>query len=265
MSDTDGQSGSSPFPRRQDIVGTAISAVGFQELAEALAGRPRTTATVVGICNVHSLMSARRDPELRAALDDANICTADGTPVAWALRSMGNPNQEQIRGAKVTTTMLEYGVNIGWRHYFYGSTPETLDKLGRAVKEQYDGVEIAGTMSPPFREMSAEEEDAIAVEILETSPDFIWVGLGLPKQEKWMHRNRHRYPGVALVGIGAAFDFIAGTKPEAPAWMQKAGLEWLFRLASEPRRLWRRYIFNNPAYLVLWITQWLGWKVRNRT
>ena len=252
------------FPPKQDVVGTGISLTSFDELVALMAHRPADRATLITITNVHAVMDARRDPELRAALDAADITTPDGMPIAWALRSMGNPDQERVNGAKVTTTMLEAGTTRGWRHYFYGSTDETLELLQRAIKEQFDGVEIAGVMSPPFRQLSDDEEAAIADQIMATNPDFVWVGLGMPKQEKWMHRNRDRYPGVALVGIGAAFDFIAGTKPEAPAWMQKAGLEWLFRLASEPRRLWRRYIFNNPGYLLTWGRQWLKWKLARR-
>lgn len=250
------------LPEKQDVVGTGISIVDFAELTAALAGRPPDRATVVAVCNVHSVMSARRDAELRTALAAADICTPDGMPVAWALRSMGNPDQERLHGAKVTATLLAAGTPRGWRHYFYGSTQETLDRLQAAVKERYDGIEVAGAMSPPFRDLTADEEDAVAAEIMDTRPDFVWVGLGMPKQEKWMYRNRHRYPGVALIGIGAAFDFIAGTKPEAPQWMQRAGLEWSFRLMSEPRRLWRRYIFNNPAYLLLWAAQRLRWRMR---
>ena len=252
------------FPPKQDVVGTGISLVTFEELMTSFDSRPADRATVVTITNVHAVMTARRDPELRRSLDGADISTPDGMPIAWALRSMGNPDQERVSGAKVTTTALATGLDRGWRHYFYGSTVETLDNLRAALKEQYEGIEIAGTHSPPFRDLDAAEEDAVAAEIMETKPDFVWVGLGMPKQEKWMLRNKHRYPGVALVGIGAAFDFIAGTKPEAPAWMQKAGLEWAFRLASEPRRLWRRYIFNNPAYLLAWAKQAIGWKLRNR-
>jgi N-acetylglucosaminyldiphosphoundecaprenol N-acetyl-beta-D-mannosaminyltransferase len=252
------------FPPKQDVVGTGISLLTFDELMASFDSRPRDRATIVTITNVHAVMTARRDPELRRALDGADITTPDGMPIAWALRSMGNPDQERVYGAKVTTTALETGLDRDWRHYFYGSTVETLDNLRAALKEQYEGIEIAGTHSPPFRDLDAAEEDAVAAEIMETKPDFVWVGLGMPKQEKWMLRNKHRYPGVALVGIGAAFDFIAGTKPEAPAWMQKAGLEWVFRLASEPRRLWRRYIFNNPAYLLAWAKQAIGWKLRNR-
>jgi N-acetylglucosaminyldiphosphoundecaprenol N-acetyl-beta-D-mannosaminyltransferase len=252
------------FPPKQDVLGSGISLTSFEELVSVFANRPAESATVVTITNVHAVMEARRDPELRAAIDDADVTTPDGMPIAWALRSMGNPDQERVNGVKVTTTMLDVGRIRGWRHFFYGSTEDTLADLQAAVKEQYNGAEIAGAKSPPFRDLSPEEEDQIAAEIMETSPDFVWVGLGMPKQEKWMHRNRHRYPGVVLVGVGAAFDFIAGTKPEAPAWMQKAGLEWLFRLASEPRRLWRRYVFNNPGYLLLWAQQFLNWKLRNR-
>ncbi len=252
------------FPPKQDVVGTGVSLLTFDDLMASFVARPQDRATIVTITNVHAVMSARRDPELRRAIDEADITTPDGMPIAWALRSMGNPDQDRIHGAKVTTTALESGLERGWRHYFYGSTVETLDNLQAALKKNYEGIEIAGTQSPPFRELDAAEEDAVAAEVMETKPDFVWVGLGMPKQEKWMLRNKHRYPGVALVGIGAAFDFIAGTKPEAPAWMQKTGLEWVFRLASEPRRLWRRYIFNNPAYLVAWARQAISWKLRNR-
>ena len=248
-------------PAKQDVVGTGISLTSFDDLVRVFSSRPTDSATVVTITNVHAVMEARRDPELRTALDGADISTADGMPIAWALRSMGNPDQARVNGVKVVTTMLDSGRVRGWRHYFFGSTEATLADLQAAVKEQFDGVEVAGTMSPPFRELSADEEDSIAAEIMATNPDFVWVGLGMPKQEKWMHNNRRRYPGVVLVGVGAAFDFIAGTKPEAPRWMQQAGLEWLFRLISEPRRLWRRYVFNNPGYLALWGWQWLKWRV----
>lgn len=254
----------SVFPPKQDVVGTGISLMGFDELAPTFEARPADRATLVTITNVHAVMSARRDRELRSAIDDADITTPDGMPIAWALRSMGHPDQERLSGAKVTAATLEAGLERGWRHYFYGSTDETLEALQRRLKTDYAGIEIAGTMSPPFRALTAAEEDQIATEIMETRPDFVWVGLGMPKQEKWMFNNRLRYPGVVLVGIGAAFDFIAGTKAEAPLWMQRTGLEWLFRLASEPRRLWRRYIFNNPGYLLLWGKQLVGWKWRNR-
>lgn len=248
------------FPAKQDVVGTGISRTDFDELIEVFDDRIDDRAIVVTITNVHAVMEARRDDELRHALDTADVTTPDGMPITWALRSMGNPDQIRVNGAKVTTTALENGVARGWRHYFYGSTEETLAALQTAVKEQYDGVEVAGTMSPPFRALTPDEEDDIAREIMATKPDVLWVGLGMPKQEKWMVRNRDRYPGVVMVGIGAAFDFIAGTKPEAPEWIQKAGLEWLFRLASEPRRLWKRYVFNNPGYLVQWGLQWSRWR-----
>lgn len=252
------------FPPKQDVLGTGVSLMTFDDLTRSFDNRPPDRATVVTITNVHAVMEGRRDPDLRRGLDIADITTPDGMPIAWALRSMGNPGQERVYGAKVTTHTIEAGIERGWRHYFYGSTEETLALLRKAIKERYDGVEIAGTMSPPFRPLSEEEEEAIAAEIMETNPDFVWVGLGMPKQEKWMLRNRERYPGVAFLGIGAAFDFISGNKPEAPSWMQRAGLEWLFRFVTEPRRLWKRYIFNNPAYLVLWGKQWIGWKWRNR-
>ena len=153
---------------------------------------------------------------------------------------------------------------VGWKHYLYGSTAETLEALQVELGEIAPQSEIVGAFSPPFREMTSEESDAAMGAIRDSGADVVWVGLGMPKQELWMHRMRPELPGIALLGVGAAFDFLAGTKKQAPAWMQKAGLEWLFRLVQEPRRLWRRYVWNNPAYVVLLTVQVIRHKLKRR-
>ncbi len=223
------------------------------ELMKLLEHRDPTHAVVVNVCNVHSVMSARTDQDLARAFADGEISTPDGLPLVWVMKTTGASAQTQVRGTDIVTASLAHGGALNWRHFFYGSTPETLGRLQSEIAATYPDAHIAGAVSPPFREQSDAELDAVAREILDARADLVWVGLGMPRQEKWMHRIRARLPGTVLVGVGAAFDFLAGTKREAPHWMRTAGLEWAFRLGSEPRRLWRRYLWNNPAFLALWL------------
>lgn len=239
------------FPPKTPVVGTEISMTSYAEVIDALGQRPSDRATVVAVCNVHSVMSARGNRELSRALAAADITTSDGVPLVWAIRWTARPEQERVYGPELTRRVITETVERGWRHYFYGSTPETLAALEEAISEIAPGALIAGSHSPPYRALSPDETDAALADIRAARTDVLWVGLGMPKQELWMHQVRAELPGVALMGVGAAFDFIAGTKKEAPVWIQRIGLEWLFRLSQEPRRLWRRYIFNNPAFVFL--------------
>jgi N-acetylglucosaminyldiphosphoundecaprenol N-acetyl-beta-D-mannosaminyltransferase len=223
----------------------------YEDVIEAIDNRPPDRATVVAVCTVHSVMSARRSKELAGALAAADINTSDGVPLVWAIRWTARPEQQRVYGPELMRRSISDTVDKGWRHYFYGSTPETLAALEQVVAQSDPDALVVGTYSPPFRELTTDETDAIVADILEKETDVVWVGLGMPKQELWMQQIHPLLPGVALVGVGAAFDFIAGTKKEAPVWIQRSGLEWLFRLTQEPRRLWRRYIFNNPAYVIL--------------
>jgi N-acetylglucosaminyldiphosphoundecaprenol N-acetyl-beta-D-mannosaminyltransferase len=237
------------FADKAPVVGIPISMTSYDEAIEALTNRPPDRATVVAVCNVHSVMTARRDPALREAIANAEIATPDGVPIVWGLRATARPDQARVYGPELMRKA--FVDDVGWKHYLYGSTPETVSALRSKLFEIAPNAEIVGVFSPPFREMAADETDAAMADIRTSGADVVWVGLGMPKQELWMHRIRPELPGVALVGVGAAFDFLAGTKKQAPAWMQRAGLEWLFRLIQEPRRLWRRYVWNNPAYMVL--------------
>lgn len=243
------------FPARSDVVGTPVSLTSYDEMLKVLDNPLPDRAGVVTVCNVHSVMSARRDEALREAINGSDIATPDGTPLVWTLRMTARRAQERVYGPELMRQALIHGVDHGWRHYFYGSSPGALDKLEAAAKILAPAVEIAGSHSPPFRPLTDEEEEAVLQDIRDSGASIVWVGLGMPKQELWMWKIRERLPGTMLLGVGAAFDFLAETKPQAPAWMQKAGLEWLFRLASEPRRLWRRYAWNNPAFLVLMFGQ----------
>ncbi|NIA25552.1 MAG: WecB/TagA/CpsF family glycosyltransferase [Gammaproteobacteria bacterium] len=242
---------STVWPDRISVVGTPISATSSEEVLELLGSRPLDKATVIAFCNVHSVMTARHDTDVAAALLDADIAAPDGVPVVWGLRAAGCTAQGRVDGPSFMQRALEHGVAHGWRHFFCGSTEETLGKLVEATERIAPGAIVVGTYSPPFRPPTDEDLRLAADKINEAGADLVWVGLGMPKQELWMRSIRHMVPGMALLGVGAAFDFIAGTTPRAPTWMQSAGLEWLHRLSRQPRKMWRRYLFNNPAYLIL--------------
>lgn len=245
-----------PFPAKSPVVGIPISTTSYAEVLDAITSRSVDRGMSVAVCNVHSVMSARTDAALKAAIGGAEIATPDGVPLVWGLRGTGHPDQERVYGPELMRLALVESARLGWKHYLYGSSQETLDKLTAAISDFAPDAEIVGAVSPPFRDLSPEEEQ-IALDAIKTSEaDVVWVGLGMPKQELWMHAVKDRLPGVALLGVGAAFDFLAGTVAQAPSWMQRSGLEWLYRLIQEPRRLWRRYIWNNPSYVVL-----LGWQV----
>jgi N-acetylglucosaminyldiphosphoundecaprenol N-acetyl-beta-D-mannosaminyltransferase len=248
------------FADKAPVVGIPISLTSYDGVIESLSKRPSDRATVVAVCNVHSVMSARRNPALREAITAAEIATPDGVPIVWGLRATARKEQARVYGPDLMRKA--FVDDVGWKHYLYGSTPETLAELRAKLNEVAPAAEIVGAFSPPFRELTADETDAAMADIRDSGADVVWVGLGMPKQELWMHRIRPELPGVALLGVGAAFDFLAGTKKQAPPWMQRAGLEWLFRLVQEPRRLWRRYLWNNPAYAVLLTLQVLRYKLK---
>ncbi len=238
------------FPPKFPIVGTPISITTFDDVQELLA-TPRTDrATVVAVCNVHSVMTARQRPELSEALRQADIATPDGMPLVWGLRAFGRNQRERVYGPELMRRAL-VDQKSTHRHFLFGSTPETLDKLQTVIRRLNPDVHIVGAVAPPFRALTQSEEDEVLEEIRRSGASVIWVGLGMPKQELWTYRVKNRLPGVTLLGVGAAFDFLAGTKSQAPSWMRDSGLEWLHRLLQEPRRLWRRYLWNNPAFLVL--------------
>lgn len=155
----------------------------------------------------------------------------------------------RVTGPDYMLEAIAQGIDRGWRHYFYGSTPETLEKMEQVLRERFPGIQIAGSYSPPFRAMTPEEDGEIVAQIQAAAPDFVWVGLGAPKQEIWMRAHQGRISGL-MVGVGAAFDYTAGNICRAPAWMQKHNLEWLYRLMQDPKRLFKRYFYTNSVYLI---------------
>jgi N-acetylglucosaminyldiphosphoundecaprenol N-acetyl-beta-D-mannosaminyltransferase len=246
-----------PSLPRVDILGTGVTVSSADEVGRLILNPP-PEGLVVAVSNVHTVMSARRSGELAQLLESADVVTADGMPLVWAQRALGAAAAERVDGLRLFTTTVETGLPAGARHFFYGSSPEMMQLMQANLRRSYPDLQIAGAISPPFRPMSPEEEAADVDTIRASRPDVVWVGLGMPKQELWMHRVHGSLPSVALVGVGAVFQWVAGTVRKAPEWMQRTGLEWLFRLVQEPR-LWRRYIWNNPAFVVL-----CSWQVLRR-
>jgi N-acetylglucosaminyldiphosphoundecaprenol N-acetyl-beta-D-mannosaminyltransferase len=242
-------------PGKIEIVGTGVSVTSYEEVLRLIESRPAGQATTFAFCNVHSIMTARKAPAVAAALRRTTVAAADGMPLVWALHHLGHPEQRRVYGPDLMEAALAYGVTRGWKHYFYGATAETLVRLRAAVERLAPGAQIVGMNAPPFRPLQPHEEAAVLAEIRDSGADLVWVGLGMPKQELWIDRVQGQLPGTALLAVGAAFDLVSGTVRQAPDWVQDRGLEWLYRLWREPRRLWRRYIVNNPLFAVLALRQ----------
>ncbi len=232
-----------------DIVGVPISAIDMTQAIDRLAGwigKPQSQ--YVCVADVHSVMVARANPSHMASMRGAAMVTPDGTPLVWVGRLLGR-QISRVCGPDLLPAVCAASEARGWRHYFYGGAPGVVDQLSAALAAKYPKLQIAGIHTPPFRSLSAEEDAAIMHEIAAAKPDILWIGLGCPKQERWMADHVERLPGVTLIGIGAAFDFHTNRVERAPTWMQRNGLEWLFRLLSEPRRLWRRYLVLAPQFI----------------
>jgi N-acetylglucosaminyldiphosphoundecaprenol N-acetyl-beta-D-mannosaminyltransferase len=225
-----------------------------QALGRILAWASRRESRYVLLCNVYSVVTARRDAEFGRVVAEADMATADGAPVAWLLRKQGFLEQQRLSGTELMLNYCVLAEQKGLPVYFYGSTPATLCLLEANLRASFPKLVIAGSFSPPFRSLNAEEERAEAQCINASGTAVVFVGLGCPKQELWMNRQRGQINAV-MIGVGAAFDFVAGTAKRAPLWMQHIGLEWLHRLAHEPTRLWRRYLVTNTIFIFAAIRQ----------
>lgn len=201
--------------------------------------------------NAHVLVTAKRDDRVRRALDDAWMVCPDGWPVAWVGRRLGARDASRIAGADLMTQVFEDGQAQGLRHYLFGSTPDVLRELERSLSSSHPRSQIVGSLSPPFGQPTEAEARGHVDHIRASAADIVWCGLGAPKQELWMQLHAPSLAPAVVVGVGAAFDFHAGNRQRAPEWMQRSGLEWLHRLASEPRRLAGRYITTNTAFALL--------------
>lgn len=211
------------------------------------------------ITNAHSVVTGSQDFSFRKVLKGADMVTPDGASVAWMLRRLGVKGQKRINGPDLMWRYCEAAATRGEGVYLYGGSPRTLETLQTVLTEKIPGLLISGAFSPPFRALTPEEDEAVVQAINESGAGTVWVGLGCPKQEQWMAAHRGRIAAV-MIGVGAAFDYHAGTIKRAPMWMQNHGLEWLHRLSSEPRRLWRRYFLTNSQFIVGALRQLVGGK-----
>jgi len=208
-------------------------------------------AQYICVRDVHGIMRAQEDPALMAIHHGAGLITPDGMPLAWTLKARGYRDAGRVCGADLVAALCQASVSAGTRHYLYGGKPGVAERMEAKLIEMFPGLQIIGSSTPPFRPLTHEEDEAAIAEISAKQPDVVWVGLSTPKQEYWMRDHVSRIPGATLVGIGAAFDFYAGDVKRAPRWMHSSGLEWLHRLISEPRRLWRRYLILAPKFVML--------------
>lgn len=232
------------------VLGVSIDALDWPTAIERLLGWARARASrYVAICNVHVVVTASRDAAYREVIDGADMATPDGAPVAWVLRRTGFVGQLRISGPDLMWALLDRSALEGLPVYCYGGTQATLDAMVLRLHSAFPGLVVAGTESPPFRSLTSEEDEAVVARINASGAGLVFVGLGCPKQERWMADHRGRVNAV-MIGVGAAFDFHAGTVKRAPEWMREHGLEWMHRLGSEPRRLWRRYLVTNTLFLL---------------
>lgn len=249
-------------PPNRSILGVRVDATSYPDAAERIVGWTREgTSKYVCVANVNNVMQAHVDPAYLHLMNEADLVTPDGMPLVWGLRMLGLPGATRVCGPDLMPALLTAASRQGIPIGLYGSTDSVLELLDRQVREQWPELQVAYTLSPPFREMSPEEDARTIREINASGARLLFVGLGCPKQERWMAEHRGAIDAV-MVGVGAAFDFLAGSKRQAPRWMKRAGLEWSFRLATEPRRLWRRYLLRNPAFVALFFAQVARARVR---
>lgn len=238
-------------PSRFDVLGVGISAVSLSgaasEIRRWLADGERH---YVCVTNVHTVMECQHDAELMRIHNESGMTTPDGMPIVWCGKRAGARDITRVYGPDL---MLELCARLNGSPsaaFLYGTTEHTLDLLRARLKRDFPELAIAGSYAPPFRPLTSEEDADIVARINASGADIVWVGLGAPKQERWMAEHLDRLTATVLIGVGAAFDFHAGTVRQAPLWMQRHGLEWIYRLSREPRRLWRRYLRTNPAFVI---------------
>jgi exopolysaccharide biosynthesis WecB/TagA/CpsF family protein len=245
------------WPRRCDLLGVQVSATTYEEVCDAIVSAVRAEQpAVVSFHAVHAIVTSSCDQDLLRKVNDFDLIAPDGQPVRWALNSLydvGLP--DRVCGPELMLRLCDRAALEGIPIYLYGSSPEVIEALSRNLTERFDGLIIAGAESPPFRKLTAEEDEEMVRRINESGAGIAFIGLGCPKQDHFAADHRDRIRGVQVC-VGAAFDFHAGVKKPAPVWMQRRGLEWVYRLVQEPRRLWRRYLVTNTLFVQKFLFQW---------
>jgi N-acetylglucosaminyldiphosphoundecaprenol N-acetyl-beta-D-mannosaminyltransferase len=244
------------------VLGVQVHAIQIPDVIHQMEAwiSQRCGSHFIAATNVHVLMEARHSLPFRRVLDSADLCVPDGMPLVWIGRSRGHSLKQRVCGPDLLLDFCRETNAKGYRHFFYGGAPGVPEALAAKLKCLFPVLEIVGIYSPPFRPLTREEDTSIVEMINRAGADVLWVGLGCPKQECWMYEHREQLNVPVLVGVGQAFDLYAGRTQRAPAWMRKRGLEWLFRLLAEPRRLWRRYLIYNLEFMFSMLLEFLGAK-----
>ncbi len=209
----------------------------------------RKNKTYVCVATVSTIVDCQEDKRYKEVVNGAGMITPDGMPLVWVATWQGIKGIKRTYGPDLMLAFCQMSEKKGYKHYFYGGSLEACRLLETRLKERFPRINIVGKISPPFRHLTSEEDLKMVEEINRSNPDVLWVGLGSPKQDYWMCEHRSLLNVPVMIGVGAAFDFLAGTKPQAPKWMQSIGLEWFFRLCCEPKRLWRRYLIGNSKFI----------------
>lgn len=244
------------YPDRAPILGIGVSVTTLDQVVSTIDGWIGTRSKhYVCITGAHGVIESRTDADLRRIHNEAGLVTPDGMSLVFMARFLGFKSIERVYGPDLMRRMTELSAAKGYRHFYYGGGSGLAQRLAATLRKRYPDLVVAGTITPPFRPLSPQEDEEDVARINAAAPDIVWVGLSTPKQEKWMASHLHRLNAPVLVGVGAAFDFLAGTKSQAPVWMQRNGLEWAYRLMQEPQRLWKRYAKIVPLFLVLALAQ----------
>jgi N-acetylglucosaminyldiphosphoundecaprenol N-acetyl-beta-D-mannosaminyltransferase len=244
---------------RVNILGVGVSALNMkaalQATEELLASNGRGYVCVTG---VHGIIEAQDDEQFRSILNNSHLTTPDGMPTVWCGRLSGFKSMSRVYGPDYMLALCERSVSKGYRHFLYGGKEGVAEQLRDELTRRFPGLVIVGTYTPPFRPLNTTEYEALRWQLEAGKVDILWCGLSTPKQERFIAANVGLLPVKLMVGVGAAFDLLSGNLSEAPEWMKKSGLQWFYRLIKEPKRLWRRYLFNNPRFIALLLLQVTG-------
>jgi len=235
-----------------NILGVQVSAINLAQASSSIHQFISNRESIyVCVAPVASIIEAQDDPQFKEIMNNASMVTPDGMPLVWIGKAKGDKSIGRAYGPDLMLRVCDEGQEKGYRHFFYGGSQANNEKLIDNLKSKFPRINVVGHWAPPAMEKNQKESHDIITMINNTSADILWVGLGAPKQEYWMKNHRSNLNAPVMIGVGAAFDFISGSKRQAPRWMQRIGCEWLFRLLCEPKRLWRRYIVGNTRFIFL--------------
>ena len=246
---------------RINVLGVGISVLNLRTALDAIAAAVRERRKgYICVTGVHGVMEAQADAEFKKILNDAFLCTPDGMPMVWAGKLNGHRDMSRVYGPDLMLDVCAWSETSGCKHFFYGGADGVAELLAQKLKAKFPKLAVVGCYTPPFRALTADEEAQLQAQVRAARPDILWVGLSTPKQEKFMAEFLPKLDATLMIGVGAAFDFHSGRVKQAPRWMQRSGLEWFYRLCSEPRRLAKRYCRNNPLFLLKFLAQLTGLK-----